>query len=363
MNLNFIRSDRRNGWILVGGLTILLRYLLGFRPDWIEGIYSRGLFLGIRSFLDCTFGLLPVPTLYLLLLLLLYDIGQRAIRLYQRPNSLVDKIKQTIHSLLAFLSALIFFFLFLWGFNYGRIPLEEQIQIDPQPLSLAELKSELEEHTIILTRERVQVPRADSQALGAAALPETLKTDLRQVLEQTLAQLSYPSHGHPRARLLQPRGVLLRISTAGFYLPFTGECHVDAGLHPLQLPFVMAHEYAHAYGITDEGSCNFLAYLTCAQSSDPFIRYSGQLSYWRYLAGNYQAYRPEVYAAYRKTLPPGIVADLNAINANSLKYPDILPELRDLAYDSYLKSQGISEGIESYSRIIMLVKAWKARQQ
>ncbi len=154
----------------------------------------------------------------------------------------------------------------------------------------------------------------------------------------------------------------MRISTAGFYLPFTGECNIDAGLHPIQLPFVVAHEYAHAYGITDEGSCNFLAYLSCNQSADPFVRYAGSLSYWRYIAGNYQAYYPKEYALFRKQLPKGIIADLDAINANGRKYPDILPRVRDFAYDSYLKSQGIEEGLESYSRIIMLVKAWKEKE-
>ena len=41
------------------------------------------------------------------------------------------------------------------------------------------------------------------------------------------------------------------------------------------------------------------------------------------------------------------------------KYPDILPAVRDAAYNTYLKAQGIDDGIKNYDRVIMLVHAWK----
>ncbi|MCB0582976.1 MAG: DUF3810 family protein, partial [Phaeodactylibacter sp.] len=72
----------------------------------------------------------------------------------------------------------------------------------------------------------------------------------------------------------------------GLYFPFTGEGHIDAGLHPLQKPYVMAHELAHGYGFGDEGTCNFLGYLACIGSDDPVIAYIGHLNYWRTLAAD-----------------------------------------------------------------------------
>ena len=59
-------------------------------------------------------------------------------------------------------------------------------------------------------------------------------------------------NGKIRCRQILPQGILLRISTAGFYNPLTGECNIDKGLHPLQKPFVMAHELFHGMGITGE---------------------------------------------------------------------------------------------------------------
>ena len=124
----------------------------------------------------------------------------------------------------------------------------------------------------------------------------------------------------------------------------------------------MTHELAHAYGFTDEGSCNFIAYLACTTSKIPILKYAGQLAYYRYLASNYLRYKPKEYSAFRAKLPKGIQADLNAINENLEKYPDLMPKIRYYAYDAYLKSQGISEGMKNYSRIIMLGRAWRMKK-
>ena len=52
--------------------------------------------------------------------------------------------------------------------------------------------------------------------------------------------------------------------------------------------------------------------------------------------------------------------DLEAIYENREKYRTIIP-FHNQAYDTYLKFQGVEEGIESYNRMVLLVKAWKAR--
>ena len=155
--------------------------------------------------------------------------------------------------------------------------------------------------------------------------------------------------------------MLLRISTAGVYLPWVLEAHIDAGLHPLQHAFTLTHEATHAYGFTDEGVCNFWAYVATHDHSNLYIRYAGLLTYWRYLASSYRKVAPEAYRAYRREeVPTGISNDLMAIYRNGQQYPDILPAVRDRAYDTYLKSQGVKEGLQSYSRVVLLVQAWRS---
>ncbi len=194
-----------------------------------------------------------------------------------------------------------------------------------------------------------------------ADLPAGLEATLRAGLEGRLAELDYPAVGRVRARRLYPKGIFLRFSSSGLYFPFTAEGHVDAGVHPLMMPYVMSHEMAHGYGFADEGTCSFLAYLGTTASPIPLIAYAGHLNYFRTVAGQYLRQDPEAYAAFRNALPEGIQADLNAINANLEKYPDIMPRLRYYAYDTYLKAQGIPEGMLNYNRVVMLVRAWENR--
>lgn len=355
--------DSRFIWIFLGLMTILIRLLVGTDSSFIEKFYSRGLFLWIRNLLDYTTGLLPIPMLYILILVLIVFIVFRFRKVRQQETPIVHKIGSFLFTLIAFIGGFIFLFQLLWGFNYSRISLEDQLGITPKPLKVDALKIELEATTKTLEQKRTRVSAVDSTAFTAEQLPPHLETKIREELEHVLNTLGYPTTGSPRLRLLRPKGVLLRISTAGFYLPFGGECNVDSGLHPIQLPFVIAHEYAHAYGITDEGSCNFLAYLSCINSSDPFIQYSGFWRYWSYLAYDYRRLQPEAYRELRANLPIGILNDITAISENLDKYPDIFPSARNVAYDTYLKTQGISEGLESYDRIVVLVKAWKDKQK
>lgn len=357
------KIDRRWIWIALAAILVLFRIVLGNFPFLIEQYYSRGIFQLVRYVNDYTISLLPFPLLYLLIAGGLFYFIRKILRIRKSRIGWKQRLIQFLFSTAAFLSAVVSLFLLLWGFNYARLPLEKQIGIDPMPLDSTELKTELDALTEELRLVLDQLPNQSSASLESIIVEGDIENKMRQEVIQTFNSLDYPTGGRVRARLLKPKGVLLRINTAGFYFPFVGECHVDNGLHPLQIPFVMAHEMAHGYGITDEGSCNFIGYLTCSTSKDPLIRYSGILAYWRYLASDYRAYYPEEYAQFFKTLPAQVVDDLIAIRDNSDKYPDIFPKFRTIAYNTYLKTQGIAEGMKNYDRVVMLATAWRKKMR
>jgi len=356
-----MKKYRKWIWVGLGVVALLLRWLLS--PAQIEQLYARGLFKSVRWLLDHTVGLLPVPVGYVLVILLIITLLWRTVDLFRSKKPWRQKLLDTGTSTLSFAGAVVFLFLFLWGFNYGRIPLEQQLELDMQALTVEELESDMKASARELARLRNEVPGASDTALAVVIYPHILEEEQRAVLEKVLMEMGFPDVGEVRARVLRPKGVLLRFSSSGVYFPFTGEGNVDLGLYPLQMPFVLTHELAHGYGFGDEGTCNFLAYLACRESEEPVYRYSGEMAYFRYLASNYLRYKPDDYQEFRATLPKGIQADLNAINANLLEYPDLIPELQHRAYTTYLKAQGISEGKKNYSRILMLVRAWKKREQ
>lgn len=360
MNWRKIIFHTKTIWIGLGCLSILLSSVLPM--DFVERFYSRGLFLFIRKLFSLITDWLPFALVYPLFFILLFLLINWLINLISSKNNIKTKSIKALTGLFALIGGAIFFFQFLWGFNYGRIPLEKQLMLEVAPLDVNKLKNELDWAIVNMTNYRDELSGVGEQSIPISFLPNHIEDTMRHLLGNVLQEFNYPIPSKVRGRLLFPKGFLLRISTAGVYIPFSGEGHIDPGLHHLQLPFVMAHEMSHAYGIGGEGDCNFLAYLSCISSNNPYLKYVGYLYYWRYIAPDYRAYRPEEYKEIWANLPEGIKNDLRAIRKEMDKYPDILPAVRDAAYNTYLKAQGIDDGIKNYDRVTMLAHAWHKKK-
>ncbi|MFK8055028.1 MAG: DUF3810 domain-containing protein [Saprospiraceae bacterium] len=357
------------GWVLGAALLVGLRY--GLSAESLEQGYSRGLFLSIRKVLDVVFAWWPFPaSAFVFTVALLFWI--RSIYKWTRhirTDSMATTVPQVYATVLGKVAAfglaltkgaamVVIAFLFLWGFNYGRVPLQDQLGITPRSLSTEELWEELRQTTKFVSILRTQLPLSNQSDYKSLPLDQNTQARIRATMTKQLDHIGYPTDGLVRIRTVWP-GVLLRFNTSGIYFPLSGEGHVDKGLHTLQVPFVMAHEMAHGYGITNEGACNFLAWLACTRADNIYIRYSGHLMYYRYLGSAVRKRDPEGYAAFRQNLPVGVLDDLDSINLNLDKFDEIAPGLKDIVYDSYLKSQGIADGMASYSQVIDLVAAWQ----
>lgn len=357
-------SNKNKLFISLGLLTLFLQVILQNAPAFVERFYSRGLFLGIRWLFDHTLALSPIPIWHLfyvfIFMWLLYQILKPRFKRLGIP--LWKKILNPFFSLLSFAGIAVFLFMFLWGFNYSRIPFEKSVGLQIEEMSTDDLYLEAQRVCNKVAELRAAIPNIDTFALDKQQEPKNLERLLRQELETELKGLQYPTVGNVRARQIGPRGILLRNSTSGIYVPYFGEGHVDKGLHPLSKTPVMSHEMSHGYGFGDEAVCNFLAWLAGSRSSDPFVRYAGELAYWRNVMSDLKRLDYDRYKSLRNELDRGVSNDLAAIYTNNDKYPDLFPKAHDKAYDKYLKIQGVKEGIKSYNRVVVLVMAWNRKQ-
>lgn len=347
--------DKRPLWVFLGIAAIVVKTASAQDPYFIEELYSNTIFIFIRSLFDHTIGALNFPVLYLVIPYMLFKIFKVYTRGIALRGGCILRFFNFLYSTAAVILWIVFWFTALWGLNYNRIDTHERLALNySTEITNAELFQEVQQRAeeLIPLRESLKTNAQDFQNED---LPADIEDIIRDNVMETMALLDYRPVGKVRIRNLKPKGILLRFGTAGFYFPFTGECNIDSGLHPLQKPFTMAHEMAHGYGVGNEGTCNFIAYLACMRSENSMVRYSGLLGFWRYLAGNYRSNNNDIYTEYREDLHQGIVRDLDGINANNELYPDIMPWLREAAYDSYLKSQGEADGIASYGRVVELV--------
>ncbi len=342
--------------IVLGVLSLLIRVVVS--PEWVERYYSRGFFQLFRMFWDTMLtSWFPIALIYILFLILLARFARAVYRWTKHKG--VDRLWSLLAGLLGFAGWLIFSFLLMWGYNYGRIPVEQKLGLELQAPAREVLEAQIRQEAAQLALLRARIEGADTATLSPRVFSADMEEQLRDGLEEVLTYYNYPVVGTVRGRVLYPRGIFLRFSSAGLYLPWTGEGHIDGGLLLVQQPYTLAHELAHGYGFGDEGTCSFWAYLTAFRVEDPALQYAIRLGYWRRLAIGWARVDQQGYDAFRATLAPGMIADLEAINANNAAYPDIMPRFRNAAYDSYLKAQGIAEGMQNYGKVVLMVEAWR----
>jgi len=345
--------------LLLGLLTVIVHILSQLIcTNCFFGFYEKIIYPSIRVLYDYTVGYLPFPFVYLVfcfLIFLLYKSFQRFLRSEQTR---LHKLKNLGLGFMNFIGWVVFLFYFTWGFNYYQPSIENQLGLPEITIDSADVVTELAEITLLLNEAR-DILSADTSRLEMNLNWVNLETEIRDKQEEMISTWGKPTKGRVRIRALKPKGLLLRFSTAGIYIPFAFEGHVDPGMNEIQWPFTMAHEMAHGYGYTDEGACNFIGLLTCMRSEVPEIRYSGLMGYWRYLFFDMRNRYPDVAKQTYDTLNVGVKNDLKAIRADLNRYPDIMPVVRDKIYDSYLKSHGVRSGLQSYNEITMQVLRWK----
>jgi hypothetical protein len=249
------------------------------------------------------------------------------------------------------LGLIVSLFYIFWGFNYNQISLQDRLGLDLDKVTPEDVEAEFIRATAVLQKEAAELPDHYTNDASIVGL-KINDHDLRPDVEKALADLDVPNKGRVRVRQLWPDGFLLRWGTAGIYIPQTGEGHIDKGMLSVQKPFTIAHEMAHGYGVTDEGACNFIAWLACSQSRDKWIRYGGALTYWRYAAAEMP---DEKVDEVIHTLDPVVMRSLLLVRENDKRYPDIMPKLRDAIYSNYLKRHGVKGGLRSYNYVVTMV--------
>ena len=343
-------------WVILGILSLGVRWLAAYTPQSVESIYSRGVFPIIRWVFDISLAFSPIPLIYLFYAIIFYFIIKTIAFQFKKSIPLSIRLKKNAFSVLSFTGFMVFWFLFLWGYNYARVPFQKQMNIEVSQLDSTSLEKEL----IIAAQEAID---ARTQLNTKESIPLSIKPDfedkIREDISKMLQNNGFIAGGNLRGRGLTPDGILFRFGISGIYMPYVGESNIDGGMHPLEKPFTMAHEMAHGYGWTDEATANFVAYLTCIGSDDAYTKYSGYLMYFRYVASNYRRINTEGYKKFRETLPVEMINDLKAINARIEQFPTWFET--DGLNNIFLKSQGVKEGTASYSRVVTLVYSWRLK--
>ncbi|MBT8233245.1 MAG: DUF3810 family protein [Saprospiraceae bacterium] len=332
--------------IKVGGITLgivlIFNWIFSKSPIIFDYLYFKSIFQAFRGLHDFTLGFLPIPSLYIIAPVF---IGY----FFYKKKDFKYWILESIGACLIWI---VVFFYITWGFNYQQPHIGKMLNLPSVKVDSVYISQTFRDQTKIL----------DSMLTNLTIEAPTdiikLENETRILQEDLLTKWKIPTIGRVRVRSLFG-GSLLHIRTSGIYIPHAFEGHLDSGIYPLQYPFTLAHEMAHGYGFTDESVCNFVSYLTCLKSSNPTVRFSAELAYWRYLVGYYKYFHREVWKEEYQNLNPKLKYHLDEISNHVERYKDWMPKYRDVIYDKYLKSHGVKAGIRSYNQMILLIAAYR----
>jgi hypothetical protein len=254
-------------------------------------------------------------------------------------------------------AAVLWLFLFSFGFNYQRPLLFELLGFEQRSASTFELES--------MSREIVRGINDNYAEAHAEGRPvpnvEEVKGLLKESFETTPTLRLLPRVEYAPPKPLYLSGAMTRLGLSGIYSPFTGEPNYNADVPDFQLPFTIAHEMAHQRGVARESEANFVAYIVCVSSRDPFIRYSG---YRNGLGVVFELYKsnPERARELLKQLGPGYREDSRRAAAFWAKAAGAASALSQRVNDLYLRANRVRNGAADYSASTTLIIGYYLRE-
>ena len=157
--------------------------------------------------------------------------------------------------------------------------------------------------------------------------------------------------------ILSPYWTYTHIS--GLYTFFTGEANVNTNYPDFVMVSSAAHEMAHQRGVVSEDEANFIAFVVCTASDDPFLRYAGYLDVYQNVASSLASASRELYGELMKSVPKEISGELNAYAVFFDKYREnVAADVAGSVNNAYIENHNQPAGIKSYGMVVDLVVSY-----
>jgi hypothetical protein len=312
-------------------------------PATIERVYSTSLYPAIQRVLTPLSNLAPFALFDVTLVLAALALGAIAWR--RRRDGWRRGIARGLMDVAGVAAAVYLAFLAAWGLNYRRVPLEAKLEFD---------RARVDAEAVHAFARRV-IEELNRLAPAAHARPWPPLGQMREAIglpaeraARAMALVRGPVPGRPKGTMLT--WYFREAGIDGMTNPFLLETLLNTDLLPMELPFVVAHEWAHLAGFADESEANFVAWLT-GMMGDEQAQYSAWICIYPIVIGNIGRER----VALMRTLSEEVRRDLRAIVARQQQASATVERVATRVYDQYLKANRVPEGIRSYQGVLALI--------
>ena len=346
----FLPAKKPLLWILFLGLQLLFINFARQHPQWIEEVYSQGIYPIVFQFQSRFFSLIPFSMGDLF-----YSIGLLALFYY-----LYTKFKYRprirgwwFSDALIFISLAHFFFYFSWGLHYYRIPLHQKLNY-----KLSYTETQLTQTLTYYLEQTNRLHEELSEADSLPVLASHSKEELLHLIENNYQLPLTKNHEWtPHAKNSLWSLPLSFAGYAGYLNPFTLESQINKRQPPLSFVTTAAHEMAHQWGIAAEDEANFISFYSLSKHPNPYLQYAAHAFALRYLY--YDLYRvdPELAKNYRQQMRKGVLQNFQILAHFWAQYENPIEPYLKQFYHQFLKVNGQQKGLKSYNAVVAYMVA------
>lgn len=331
--------------------------IFSFFPDAVEKYYATGLYPLLARLLRFVFGWIPFSVGDIFYAIIFIYLLISVVRFIQKAFQRRLHRQYLFYAAGRLLSILIWIYVvfnLLWGLNYDRPGIAQQMRLESVPYSTDELKTLM---SVIVFR---------INELDSTSRIRRTKLNRKGNLfsESAAAYRQYSSHndafyyGSPSVKPSLYSYLGNYFGFSGYYNPFTGEAQVNTTVPVFTQPFTTCHEIGHQLGYAKEEEANFAGYLTAKSSPDPAFRYSVYLDLYLYAGTELYVRDSASFIPYRESLKPDVRQDLRDLKAFYKKYENPFEPIIRRLYGDYLKANRQPQGMNSYDEVVGLSIAY-----
>ncbi|MFT4094575.1 MAG: DUF3810 domain-containing protein [Niabella sp.] len=350
----------KTAWGILIVLFIAIQ-VIALNPAWVEKYYTYCLYPLIAGTLRFLFGWLPFSLGDILYLAAACFIVYNLVRLMRalvkktmRRKTVWPGVKKSAFLMLTVSVA----FYGLWGMNYSRAGIAEQLKLTEQKYTVRDLDT-----LVGILHDRLN----ENAALLTPAMRDSVKSnrDLfsNALLLYHLAEKKYP--------FLYYRSVSVKSSLfsylgnylgfQGYYNPFTGEAQLNTTIPACEEPFVMAHEIAHQLGYAKESEANFVGFLACRLHPSVNFKYSVYFDMYHYAIKELAGIDAARAGSYDSSLHKQVKNDRMVLRTFYRQYRNPVEPLISDFYGYFLKANNQPRGKASYNEVIVWLIAYYKR--
>lgn len=332
---------------------VVVVYVLAGIPVIAEYFFARGITRGVSRLLNRITNYIPVSfyewTAVLLIAgaiaLLIFLIVLLAKKRFARVGVCLYRIAVTVLSVLLAFGV-------LYAPLYNRKSVLEALELSETAVTEEKLYSAAEYYVRRLNAASAQLQRDGN----GNVIPSRTFSELAELLNSEFSKLDSDYFAGYEVR---PKKVVLSVPMSylgitGIYIPFYAEANVNLNIPAFEIPNTMAHEMAHAKGVSKENEANVVSYTLCIRSDDVYLNYSGLM---RASANLLNALSKEDSQTLREQLAPEILREYSNGNEHYAKYDGWMDRISSFFNDLFLKANGVSSGTRSYSETTLSLVA------